>query len=164
MAANEEKTRKSISRLKIIGIVFLVSLCGVQAYRWYWPKAVLRVGNSQLHVLVADNAYRHYKGLGGKKTLSPYDGMLFIFPTANKYPFVMRNTLFPLDIIWFNNGTVIDIAAQVPTEIGVKEKDLRPYYPRKSANMVLEVPAGWAQLHGVVIGSTMQVVRDLDSP
>lgn len=146
-----------MKRLKIFLIVFVVALVGVQAYKLYWPKATIILKDQPLHVLVADNPYRHYKGLGGRESLAPYDGMLFLFAVPAQYAFVMRDTLFSIDIVWFMDGEVVDIAPRVPVEPGVKEADLKRYIPRKPATMVLELPAGWAEEHGLKIGDRLSI-------
>lgn len=140
-------------------VLFVIALIGVQLYRFYWPTATIVVAGQELKVLVADNAYRQEKGLGGRDSLEN-DGMLFLFPNFAPYVFVMRNTNFPLDIIWFSGGVVVDIAPNVQPEPGVKEADLKRYVPRKPANMVLETRAGWALEQGLKLGDTLRVKGD----
>ncbi len=143
--------------IKIVLSLFLVAVIGVQSFRFYWPKAEIALGGHALQVQVADNNYRHFKGLSGRKTLDPYDGMLFIFPYAGQYTFVMRGMKFPLDIIWLDKGVIVDIAPNLPPEDGVPEDQLKRYIPRLPASMVLEVKAGWAAEKGVKIGDTLDV-------
>lgn len=145
--------------IKIVLSLFLVSIIGVQAFRFYWPTADIEVDGHVLRVQVADNNYRHFKGLSGRDSLEPYDGMLFIFSTESKYAFVMRGMKFPLDIIWFNKGEVVDIAPNVPPEDGVPEAELKRYLPRKPATMVLEVPAGWTAKNELKIGDRLSVPK-----
>jgi uncharacterized membrane protein (UPF0127 family) len=50
------------------------------------------------------------RGLMYRDQLDPDRGMLFVFQTERIYPFWMKNTLIPLDIIWIdNNLTVVHI-------------------------------------------------------
>src|SRR3989344_2170112 len=100
---SEINKERSIRHFKIIVVIFLIGFISVQAYKFYWPKTTVILKDTSLKVLVADNPYRHYKGLGGRTALAPYDGMLFVFAVPNKYGFVMRDTLFPIDIVWFLN-------------------------------------------------------------
>lgn len=145
--------------IKIVLSLFLVAMIGVQAFRFYWPTADIAIGGQKLHVQVADNNYRQFKGLSGRKTLEPYDGMLFIFPQTAQYTFVMRGMKFPLDIIWLDRGVVVDIAPNLAPEDGVPEDQLKRYIPRMSASMVLEVRAGWAAEKGIKIGDTLTVTK-----
>ena len=68
----------------------------------------------------------------------------------------MRGMRFPIDIVWLSDGVVVDIAPSVPIEPGVPEADLRVYYPRLKANTVIELPAGWAEGHGLKIGDELK--------
>ena len=124
----------------------------------HWPTAWIELGGKRLEVLVADTIGHQHIGLGKRDDLGVYGGMLFIHSEAKKYGIVMRDMRFPIDIVWLNNGEVIDIAPNVPTEPGVPESQLRVYYPRKSATAVLELPAGWTEKNGVRIGDVVRVI------
>ncbi|HBB38538.1 MAG: hypothetical protein UV82_C0011G0028 [Candidatus Magasanikbacteria bacterium GW2011_GWD2_43_18] len=123
----------------------------------YWntrlPGTRIIVLNDQhLDVYVADTINDMYVGLGGREDLGGKDGMLFIFDFSERHGIVMRDMLFPIDIIWLSDGKVVDIAPAVPLEPGVDEYDLTFYRPRAEATMVLELSAGWAMEHGLQIG------------
>lgn len=154
------ETSQSKISLKIVLAIFVFALGLVQLYRFYWPRVTITLAGKTLEVEVADNGFRQTKGLGGRDQMGRYDGMLFIFPSAAPYAFIMRDTRFPLDIIWFDQGRVVDIAPDVQPEPGVPEADLRRYAPRKPANAVLEVPAGWVAKNGLKIGDLLQVKGD----
>ena len=124
----------------------------------HWPTAWIELGGKRLEVLVADTIGHQHIGLGKRDDLGVYGGMLFIHSEAKKYGIVMRDMRFPIDIVWLNNGEVIDIAPNVPTEPGVPESQLRVYYPRKSATAVLELPAGWTEKNRVKIGDVVRVI------
>lgn len=140
-------------------IVFVVSIIGVELWQFHWPKATIRLQNTDLYVLVARTPDHWHRGLGRRESLAPYDGMIFLFPSSRSEGFVMRDMQFPLDIIWLDRGVVVDIAPNVPTQPGATESQLQVYYPRKPGNIVLELPAGWATAHGLKIGDLMTIVK-----
>ena len=43
------------------------------------------------------------QGLSGRTTLSPRQGMLFVFPTLEVHSMWMPNMYFPLDIVWIDD-------------------------------------------------------------
>lgn len=143
----------------VLFFAILISAAGLRLWQYHWPTAHIVVRENELNVLVAKTPEHWYTGLGDRSRLTPFDGMLFVFPVSSRLGFVMRNMRFPLDILWFDKGKVVDIAPNVPLEPGVTEVNLRVYYPRIDANIVLEVPAGWAQAHGVVIGDAIRAVQ-----
>ena len=98
--------------------------------------------NQCLVVEIAFKEGERFKGLQFRKTLQKNYGMLFIFPKPQRYSFWMKDTLIPLDIVWFDfNRKVVHIEYNVPS----CEKDPCPtYYPPLEALYVLEVNAGVA--------------------
>lgn len=143
--------------MKIFGAVFIVAMIVLQFTKYHWGEATIGLKDTSLRVLVAKNAYQQEKGLGGRDGFAPHDGMLFLFDFASRYGFVMRDMKFPIDIVWFNAGVVVDIAPNVLAEPGVPEERLRRYLPRAEANLVLELPAGWAAAHGLQIGDRLEL-------
>lgn len=140
------------SHIIFLSIFFIAFATTFFWQRYHTPGAVIELKDQRLSVLVADTPERRYIGLGGRETLAPYDGMLFLFGNKGRHGFVMRNMSFPIDIVWFSDGVVVDIAPNVPLESGVDEAVLRRYYPRADANAVLELPSGWAAKYGLQIG------------
>ncbi len=124
----------------------------------HWPEANIKLAGQELRVLVAKDSYHLIKGLGGRKDLGGYDGAIFIFNEFGKHAIVMRDMEFKIDIIWLANGKVVDIAPDVPLDTA-SEANLKRYYPRVEANVVLELPAGWVGENGVKIGDILEVVE-----
>ena len=158
-------TQKKQTHLKTTHIILLVALLlgGIisKAVQYLWTDTTIVLKDQSLSVLVAKNRYQLQKGLGGRETLEPYDGMLFVFGSQGARPgIVMRDMTIPIDIVWLHKGVVVDIAKQVLPEPGKTEEQLSVYYPRTQANIVLELPAGWADAHGLVIGDTLTVLEE----
>jgi uncharacterized membrane protein (UPF0127 family) len=60
------------------------------------------VGDDCLELVAADEPAERGRGLMEQEDLGPYDGMLFVSASPSSSPFVMRDTLVPLDIAWFD--------------------------------------------------------------
>lgn len=146
-----------ITLIKIFLVIFVVAAVVLHFTKYRWEEADITLAGVPLHVQVAQNNYQQQKGLGDRDTLAPYDGMLFLFPYPSRYAFVMRDMRFPIDIVWLSAGGVVDIAPNVPVEPGVSEAKLRRYMPRSEANVVIELPAGWAERHDLKIGDRLGV-------
>ena len=88
------------------------------------------------------------KGLGGRSGLAADEGMLFVFPKDDLHAFWMKDMRFSIDIVWFDSDKkVIYVVKSVapdtyPTAFG----------PQEPSRYVLELPAGWADAHGVKKG------------
>ncbi|MDD5103306.1 MAG: DUF192 domain-containing protein, partial [Candidatus Peribacteraceae bacterium] len=88
------------------------------------------------------------RGLMGRTSLADDAGMLFIFPDSATRSFWMKNTLIPLDIIFFDDaGAFVSQATMVPcsAESGMCPSTLS----EGPARFALEVSAGFTQSTGV---------------
>lgn len=144
---------------KITLVIFFLCFVVLQLYKFHWPTADIRIGGEVITVQVAATLYQQKKGLGGREDMGNIDGMLFPFDADGRHGIVMRDMEFPIDIVWLNNGTVVDIAAEAPVEPEATEASLKRYYPRTDANAVLELPAGKAGEYGLKIGDTLEHIR-----
>ena len=78
--------------------------------------------------------------------------MLFIFPENGVYGFWMKNMRFPLDILWLSDtGAVVYMVESVSPETYPEN-----FTPDKPARYVLELPSGWAKVHGVQLGDIVR--------
>ncbi len=143
----------------LLAIVIILSVNLYFYQRFYEKSLVAEVNNSTLHLLVADTFPKMYKGLSDRDFLKGYDGMIFLFPTAQKQAMVMRRMRFPIDIVWINDGVVVDIAPEVPLEPGKSEAELTRYTPRLPANTVLELQSGLAEKLHIAVGSVVHEVK-----
>ncbi|MDE1871688.1 MAG: DUF192 domain-containing protein [Candidatus Micrarchaeota archaeon] len=89
--------------------------------------------------------------------------MLFRFDNPGIYPFWMKDTYSPLDIIWLNysstDGTakVVYIANATPCiEYSSSQDSCIVYTPRSEANYVLEARAGFAKANDMTAGTEIR--------
>lgn len=134
----------------VIFVVLILSFVFLSIWNRGFDKIDVQLKGERLHLLHAETREERMKGLGGRETLGEFDGMLFTFTAPGRHAIVMRDMKFSIDIVWLHNGKVVDIAPSVPVE--ENQKTLHPYFPRTEANVVIELPAGWAAAHGLRIG------------
>jgi hypothetical protein len=65
--------------------------------------------------------------------------MLFIFSDSQNRTFWMKNMLFPLDIIWINDGKIVNISRNLPPEGDLPSNK---YHSGRPADHVLEINSG----------------------
>lgn len=123
------------------------------------PRVVFPDGHAVSVEIAADDATRE-QGLMYRDSLPPDTGMIFLFPASGDYPFWMKNTLIPLDMIWLDDQKkIVHIAREVPP---CKADPCPNYPPNAIARAVLEVAGGVASRHGLQNGQVLRF-EGLDS-
>lgn len=97
-------------------------------------------------------------GLGQRDELAWGDGMLFPYERAGFISFWMKGMRFPIDIVWIREHRIVGIAHRVPPP---ETPDAAPATARspEMIDMVLEVPAGYAQAHGWSRGDRVSIAE-----
>ncbi len=114
-------------------------------------QRTIRIGDQELLVEMVDTLQLQIRGLSGRESLGEREGMLFVYENPQVLSFWMRDMRFAIDIIWIDgNGIITGIAANVSPDT----------FPQTFSSMVpvqyvLEVPAGWAERHGVSTGDQL---------
>ncbi|HKR65023.1 MAG TPA: DUF192 domain-containing protein [Thermoanaerobaculia bacterium] len=123
------------------------------------PRVVLP-DHTIVAVEIAADEETRAQGLMYRDQLRPNAGMLFFFPEEGEYPFWMKNTRIPLDMIWIDsNRKIVHVAHDVPP---CQIEDCPSYPPNAKARYVLEVAAGVAKQHGLKDGDVLQFVQTED--
>jgi uncharacterized membrane protein (UPF0127 family) len=112
-------------------------------------------GSSCFKVELALTPEQQAMGLMNRTHLDADKGMLFIFSQDGIYPFWMKNTLIPLDMIWMGSGGRVVFIAKDEQPCGPLEcPAINPEVP---ARYVLEVNAGAAERIGLVEGEKIEI-------
>lgn len=112
------------------------------------------IGSAKIFVEIAKDDVALRKGLSGRESLGPDQGMLFIFPKPDRYRFWMPDMRFPIDIIWIGaDKKVAAITPDVPPESNPASPHF--YRPPKPAQYVLEVKTGFAKNKNVKTGDAV---------
>lgn len=109
--------------------------------------------HTPLHVDVADTNAERQLGLGGRSSIGPTEGMLFVFNSDGVWRVWMKSMQFGIDILWLaHDGTVVDIQRYVYPE---SYPDV--FAPSVPARYVLEVGAGVSEAQGINRGDNINL-------
>lgn len=111
-------------------------------------QATVTLKNIIVRVDVADTSALREKGLSGRASLSEESGMWFVYEKNGIYSFWMPDMHFPIDIIWFDENLRVVYVQKNATP----ESYPHVFTPDVPARYVLEVPAGFVQKNGVILG------------
>ncbi len=117
----------------------------------------LDIKGNRFRVEVADTQEKRSRGLGGKEKLASDEGMLFIFPKRDKYPFWMKGLTFPLDFIWIREEKIVDLLRNVqPPAQGQTDESLPIYQSIEEVDAVLEINGGVAESLNIQVGDKIE--------
>ncbi len=140
-----------ISCLLFFVLFSLITSCGTSGNSVVIHTAT---GDVAVAVEIADSAAEDAIGLMYRTSLDANSGMLFVFSDVTQRIFWMKNTKIPLDILFFDeNGTLVDMKEN----FAPCTSDPCELYYSKPASTVLEVNAGFAAAHGILIGDTISL-------
>lgn len=119
-----------------------------------YEATTITINDTTIHVRVPLTAAMQSLGLGGMSSLSPNEGMMWVYNPPQSVSFWMKGMKIPLDFIWICDGRVIGITPNIPPPDGTLDT-LTLYRPPSKVDRVLEVAAGFAASHDVAIGTAV---------
>ncbi len=142
-----------------ISVIFVFFIGLMVWFFFYVPtvknKAQIEIGNNRLEVEIADTPLLQAKGLSGRASLPEKSGMLFVFSKPDIQKFWMAGMRFPLDIIWINDNTVLEIVTLNPPTAQAPAPE--SWSSKKFADRVLELNAGLAEKLGITVGTKINI-------
>lgn len=120
------------------------------------PPTVILTGEDgktlSVKVEVASRLQQQRQGLMFRQNLAPDAGMLFVYPADGPRYFWMKNTYIPLDMLFIgNNMRIVGIIERAQPLTTTKRSVELP------SRFVLEVNGGFAQKHGIKVGSPVRL-------
>lgn len=155
--------RKQNRNYLIAGLTLLVlvavvlSIIQYERKQIHYGKGSVTIDNHTIKVQIADNEKAREKGLSGRDSLNADSGMLFEFLASGRYAFWMKDTRIPLDFIWIKAGKIVQITANVATELGLPDASLHSYLPAEEIDSMIEVNAGYASKNHLKVGQPISV-------
>ena len=147
---------KKTLKISIIALitVFLISFI----YIYFCGKTKLTIstenGPTYFRVEKAITPEQQQTGLMHRRYLAPKTGMIFLFKPVRHARMWMKNTLIPLDMIFFDyNGKIVHI------HYNAKPQDETIISPNHPVAGVLEVNAGEAKKYGIVPGNKLDLSK-----
>lgn len=112
-------------------------------------------GKARLQTWVADTPNSRELGLMHVTSMPEERGMIFVYPTAGRRSFWMRNTKIPLSLAYIAaDGTIDQILDMQPMTTKSHPSD-------SLIRLVLEVNQGWFERHGVEVGDRIPGLQRL---
>ncbi|MBC7779006.1 MAG: DUF192 domain-containing protein [Proteobacteria bacterium] len=114
------------------------------------PAIALAVGKHKLSAEVAAAPETRERGLMFRYQMKDDEGMLFVFPSAQRQSFWMKNTPLPLSIAFVDaRGVILNIRDMMPFTTEGHPSDGEALY-------ALEMNRGWFAQRGIKAGDRIQ--------
>jgi uncharacterized membrane protein (UPF0127 family) len=139
--------------MKKILVLFLFAPCllslSVRA-QTVMPRAELSIGLFRILAEVAATPEQRGEGLMQRRSMAGHEGMLFVFPHADRHCMWMKNTFIPLSVAFLDaEGKIINMRNMQPQS----EKNHCADTP---ARFALEMNQGWFADKGIAPGAKVQ--------
>ena len=134
-------------------VLLFVSMSFIFLDRMTSPAALrdIYVGDVLIQAGIADSDAERTLGLSGRESLPKGEGLLFVFDTPDVHAFWMKDMLFPIDMLWFDEqNKLIYIADSVSPQTYPAT-----YTGGGPSRYVLELPAGYARERNIKIGDSL---------
>jgi uncharacterized membrane protein (UPF0127 family) len=140
-------SKRSLLALVVVAAVLLVAPVLGQEYSEFGNLLTrLAIRGVPVTAEVVSTPEKLYQGLSHRQGLPEDRGMLFLMSNPGLHAFCMRDMRFPIDIIWIADGKVAGMSEHLSQSYpGV----VTPPVP---VRLVLEVPGGFAERHGIKVG------------
>ena len=140
---DEKFLRFSSYILRLTSFVIFLTSCQ--------SAAQVCINNHCVEVQVVQKYDELMRGLQFRKSLPQNAGMLFVFSQSAVYPFWMKDTLIPLDMIWLDESKqVVHIERNVPP---CRQDPCPVYTPSAKAFYVLEINGQCVEKLGIQAGN-----------
>lgn len=125
---------------------------------WTWSVQTVCLTNQEercFDLEIARTPAQRESGLMYRSTMDLSSGMIFVFDKDDIYPFWMKNTLIPLDMLRVSStGQIVDIQTALPCT----DDPCPSYTPIGTARYVIELNAGIAQLMHITTWSMLHLL------
>jgi uncharacterized membrane protein (UPF0127 family) len=150
-----EKKGKARNKYVVFAVVLTIVILTLAVYYVGQKHATACFSGKCFSLEVARTQEERAYGLMNRESLDPDKGMLFVFDKEGVYPFWMKNTKIPLDIIWINRDkAVVCINRNTPP---CKTSPCPSYDPEKNALYVIELNGGAAEDMGLIVGDRVMI-------
>ncbi len=137
-------------KILILSLFFFLTACSSDVH---FEQAKLSLAGNVFLVDVADTRAEQAQGLSGREKLEIDEGMLFVYADKQSLNFWMKDMLFPIDLLWIEDNTIVAWQENMPTPpAGAHLAELPTYSSPKAVNHVLELPAGTIKRLSLSIG------------
>ncbi len=136
---------KALIKLLTISAYCLLILFAIMSQN---EKSTVSINGKKISVEIATSSQEKSRGLCCRESLGENSGMLFVYNASGDFPFWMKDTNIPLDMIWLDSTKKV---------VHLEEKVQPSSYPKTYSSpipskYILETNSGWVEKNAIDIG------------
>lgn len=142
--------------------IFIILVIGMVVTKNYlqenpsWKTAKATIKNHSFKLHIAKSSKDKQIGLSQKKNLPDDYAMIFPFEKPDYYSFWMRNMVFPIDIIFIKDNSIVTIYPDIKPPASQNDI-LQIFKPKIPADTVLEIKSGLSQKYDFKEGDKVTI-------
>jgi len=142
----------------VILVIVILKFNLINVFEKRFIPSYAQIGNRRFSLLLARTEKERMTGLSNTNKLQENQAMLFVFEKKEYYSFWMKNVKFPIDILFINDSTIVDMYENVQPALSTMDTAGLPIYrSKKQANYVLEINGGLAKKTNVKVGNKITI-------
>lgn len=136
----------------------LVSLGAQPTYQENYSQQI-SIGDNAFATEIANTPEKMQRGMMFRTNMADNQAMLFVFTRPQPVVFWMKNTLIPLDMLFFDaDGKLLEIKPNVPP---CKRRPCKNYASAHSnIRYVVELKAGTVEKQRIAVGDSLHVAAE----
>lgn len=147
--------RRAARALALATVALAPVACSNESSQAPKGRELVIIKGERFYLEPALDAHTREVGLGGRETIDPHGGMIFVFPKPKPESFWMRNCLTDIDIAYLSETgrvmTMYEMKAEPPKKPGESDiayfNRLKRYPSEFPSRFVIEVaPGTWKRL------------------
>ncbi len=153
---NSKKTFPVVGLIIILFVFVATKVLFIPKNQTLFPKNIgIQINGNNYYLEIAQNDQEKKIGLSNRSEICSNCGMLFIFDKEGRYPFWMKDTHVPLDIIWLNSQyEIVKIITALNTDSDIIYSNQDP------AKYVIELPANEVFKQNLKVGDTISIFNN----
>ncbi|HEV2292550.1 MAG TPA: DUF192 domain-containing protein [Tepidisphaeraceae bacterium] len=139
-------------KLPMVLLIALVGGCAERGRNSALATVEMRIGSETYTLEIANSEAKRKRGLMERDSMPADHGMIFVFDEEQELNFWMKNTRFPLEILYLDaGGQVVSIRAMKPYDTRTNHSSARP------AKYAIELNVGQVKKSGVKVGDVLEI-------
>ncbi|HEV8606656.1 MAG TPA: DUF192 domain-containing protein [Tepidisphaeraceae bacterium] len=118
------------------------------------PATKMQIGSRQFDIEIANTQEARMTGLMRRDSMPSDHGMIFVFRNEREWSFYMKNTRFPLDLLF------VDAAGTIRSIHQLKPYDLTSVSSDVPVKYAIELNQGIAAKVGAKVGDKLTIPKD----